>query len=210
MLEFGTFTDQAAAWKLLNDHRVGIELLRLALQRKDSRWLPVIEALRATLPQLDGDDNEALAKLMAANPNHRHWSVVTNSLPSALTLAANPYMELQLLGGSVRAITQAVVGDQALRTLALMRADVAFIGSNAVTIDHGLSTADPQEAAVKRAMIANARQVVVLCDSTKLGRDYLVSFASLEDIDVVITDDSAPRAFIDELGENGVEVIIAR
>lgn len=184
--------------------------------QRDAKRL-IARAAVAFLPEsgcgifLDGGTTtEALAKLMAANPNHRHWSVVTNSLPSALTLAANPYMELQLLGGSVRAITQAVVGDQALRTLALMRADVAFIGSNAVTIDHGLSTADPQEAAVKRAMIANARRVVVLCDSTKLGRDYLVSFASLEDIDVVITDDSAPRAFIDELGENGVEVVIAR
>ena len=91
-----------------------------------------------------------------------------------------------------------------------MRADVAFIGSNALTIDHGLSTADPQEAAVKRAMITNARKVVVMCDSTKLGRDFLVSFAALDDIDVVITDPSAPQAFIDELQDHDVKVTVAR
>ena len=157
-----------------------------------------------------GTTTEALAELMAAFPEERHWSVVTNSLPSALTLAGAPYIELQLLGGQVRAITQAVVGDAALRALALMRADVAFIGSNALTIDHGLSTADPQEAAVKRAMITNARKVVVMCDSTKLGRDFLVSFAALDDIDVVITDPSAPQAFIDELQDHDVKVIVAR
>ena len=100
--------------------------------------------------------------------------------------------------------------DAALRALALMRADVAFIGSNALTIDHGLSTADPQEAAVKRTMITNARKVVVMCDSTKLGRDFLVSFAALDDIDVVITDPSAPQAFIDELRDHDVKVIVAR
>ncbi|MDU3111077.1 MAG: DeoR/GlpR family DNA-binding transcription regulator, partial [Corynebacterium sp.] len=113
------------------------------------------------------------------------------------------------LGGQVRVITQAVAGDTALRTLAVMRADVAFIGSNALTIDHGLSTADPQEAAVKRAMITNARKVIVMADSTKLGRDFLVSFAALEDIDVVITDSSAPEQFVNDLREQGVEVVVA-
>lgn len=157
-----------------------------------------------------GTTNEAMAKLIIANPVQRRISVVTNSLPAALILAVNPYINLQLLGGSVRAITQAVVGDQALRSLALLRADVAFIGSNAITLDYGLSTADPQEAAVKRAMIANAQKVVVLCDSTKLGRDYLVSFAGLDDVDVVITDVGAPRSFIEELTDNGIEVMVAR
>ncbi|MEJ5919683.1 MULTISPECIES: DeoR/GlpR family DNA-binding transcription regulator [unclassified Corynebacterium] len=156
-----------------------------------------------------GTTTEALAELMAHAPDERQWSVVTNSLPNALTLAAANFIELQLLGGQVRVITQAVVGDAALRTLALMRADVAFIGSNALTVDHGLSTADPQEAAVKRAMITNARKVVVMCDSTKLGRDFLVSFAGLDDIDVVITDDSAPEAFVQNLRDHGVEVVIA-
>ena len=49
-----------------------------------------------------------------------------------------------------------------------------------------------------------------MCDSTKLGRDFLVSFAALDDIDVVITDPSAPQAFIDELQDHDVKVIVAR
>ncbi|WP_048758387.1 DeoR/GlpR family DNA-binding transcription regulator [Corynebacterium vitaeruminis] len=156
-----------------------------------------------------GTTTEALAELMVHSPDNRRWSVVTNSLPNAITLAGSNRIELQLLGGQVRVITQAVAGDTALRTLAVMRADVAFIGSNALTIDHGLSTADPQEAAVKRAMITNARKVIVMADSTKLGRDFLVSFAALEDIDVVITDSSAPEQFVNDLREHGVEVVVA-
>lgn len=183
--------------------------------QKDSK-LSIARAAFDYLPEsgggvfLDaGTTTEALGELMCRAPEGRNWSVVTNSLPNALTLAGSNHIELQLLGGQVRVITQAVVGDTALRTLAVMRADVAFIGSNALTIDHGLSTADPQEAAVKRAMIANARKVIVMADSTKLGRDFLVSFATLDDIDVVITDSSAPEAFIDELREHGVEVVVA-
>jgi nitrate reductase molybdenum cofactor assembly chaperone NarJ/NarW len=68
LLEFGAFTSRDSAWKLLNDHRVGIELLHRALVRRESRWLPVVDALRATLPSLGEDDELALAELIAAGP----------------------------------------------------------------------------------------------------------------------------------------------
>lgn len=155
-----------------------------------------------------GTSINALADLISVQPNAHSWSIVSNSLPIALSLASNGLSEVQLLGGTVRAITQAVVGDTALRTMALMRADVAFVGTNALTLDHGLSTADSQEAAMKSAFVTHAHKVVVLCDSTKLGNDYLVSFASIADLDVVITDSGAPQSFIDQLRDREVEVVV--
>lgn len=68
VLEFAALTDREAGWKLLTDHRVSIELLHRALRHRDSRWLPIVESLRATLPVLDGTDEEALAMLIAAGP----------------------------------------------------------------------------------------------------------------------------------------------
>lgn len=68
VLEFGAVHDVDIAWKLLCDNRVGIELLHRALRAKDSAWLPVVQSLRATLPELDGSDEEALAKLIAQGP----------------------------------------------------------------------------------------------------------------------------------------------
>jgi nitrate reductase molybdenum cofactor assembly chaperone NarJ/NarW len=68
VLEFGATVAPDAAWKLLNDHRVGIELLRRALGRRSSPWLDVVQAVRATLPDLDGDDEQALARLIAEGP----------------------------------------------------------------------------------------------------------------------------------------------
>ena len=68
VLEFGATVAPDAAWKLLNDHRVGIELLRRALEHRGSPWLDVVEAVRATLPALDGGDEEALARLIAEGP----------------------------------------------------------------------------------------------------------------------------------------------
>ncbi len=68
VLEFGATVSPEAAWKLLNDHRVGIELLRRALEHRGSPWLDVVQGLRATLPALDGDDEQALARLIAEGP----------------------------------------------------------------------------------------------------------------------------------------------
>ncbi|APT92381.1 D-beta-D-heptose 1-phosphate adenosyltransferase [Corynebacterium phocae] len=157
-----------------------------------------------------GTTINALADLIGSSPIAPHLSIVSNSLPIALSLASNGVPDVQLLGGTVRAITQAVVGDTALRTMALMRADVAFIGTNALTLDHGLSTADSQEAAIKSAFVNHAHKVVVLCDSTKLGTDYLVSFASLDDIDVVITDNDAPETILQQIRDRDIDVVVAK
>ena len=68
LLEFGASSDVGVAWKLLNDHRAGIELLQLALDARPSPWADAITSLRATLPPLDGTQAEAVAKLLADGP----------------------------------------------------------------------------------------------------------------------------------------------
>lgn len=88
LLEFGAFTDRDAAWKLLNDHRVGLELLHRALVRRGSRWLPVVAALRATLPSLGGDDERALAELIASGPPSEDVGI--DSSPYSLDPRLNP------------------------------------------------------------------------------------------------------------------------
>ncbi|MDK8890486.1 DeoR/GlpR family DNA-binding transcription regulator [Corynebacterium macclintockiae] len=152
---------------------------------------------------------EAIAEANASNAPERmapKLNIVTNSLFIATTLAESPRCDVQLIGGHVRAASQAVVGDLATRDIGVLHADVAFIGTNALTIEHGLSTPDAQEGAIKRAMVANSDRVVALCDSTKFGLDYLVSFASIQDIGAIVTDHDAPAPYVSELQNLGIEV----
>lgn len=88
LLEFGAFTDRATAWKLLNEHRVGVELLHRALLRRGSRWLPVVDALRATLPSLGDDDERALAELIASGPPSEDVGI--DSSPYSVDPRLNP------------------------------------------------------------------------------------------------------------------------
>jgi DeoR family transcriptional regulator, fructose operon transcriptional repressor len=96
-----------------------------------------------------------------------------------------------------------------LRTLDALRVDVAFIGTNAISVAHGLSTPDSEEAAVKRAMVRAANHVVVVADSSKIGREDLMSFAPIDRVDVLVTDSEITPNDRAELTDAGVEVVVA-
>lgn len=135
-------------------------------------------------------------------------TVVTNSLPIASQLAVNS-IGVQLLGGRVRGITGATVGAEATASLRRLRCDVAFLGANGVSVRHGLSTPDAEEAAVKESMVQAANTVIVLADSSKVGAERLISFARIKEVDVLIIDDGLPIQAREELAEAGLEVVIA-
>jgi DeoR family fructose operon transcriptional repressor len=152
-----------------------------------------------------GTSTLALARILP----DRELTVFTHSMQVGLELTARRNLQLYLIGGRVRTRTMANVDDWALRQLSDLRADVAFVGTNGLGVARGLSTPDPSEAAVKRAICHAAHQTVVLADHTKLEHESAVKFASTDQIDVLISDRAFPdqerRAFEDA----GVEVVLA-
>lgn len=136
-------------------------------------------------------------------------TVVTDSVLTAALLAGRSDLTVRMLGGQVRGITQAAVGPEALEALATLRVSVAVMGTNGLTVEHGLSTPDPDEAAVKRAMVRAARRVVALADATKIGQEHLVSFADIDDVDLLVTDAALPAPLATQLANTGTEVLIA-
>ncbi|WP_072802019.1 DeoR/GlpR family DNA-binding transcription regulator [Rhodococcoides yunnanense] len=165
------------------------------------------------LPQPGGsavlDAGTTTGRLAALLSSERELTLVTNSVPIAARVAPLTGVNLRVLGGRVRGTTQASVGEEALTALEWLRVDVAFIGTNALSLGHGLSTPDSDEAAVKRAMVRSANHVVVLADSSKVGREHLVSFARLDQIDVLVTDGEIDAEDRKSLTDNGIEVVIA-
>jgi DeoR family transcriptional regulator, fructose operon transcriptional repressor len=165
------------------------------------------------LPGLDGslvlDGGSTTAALADVLPADRRLYVATNSVPIATRLSVSPGVTLHVLGGRVRGITQTAVGDSTVRALADLRVDVAFLGTNGISVAHGFSTPDEAEAATKRAMVRAAQRSVVLADSSKLGREHLVRFAALEDVDVLVTDSGSDPTAVAQLEQAGIEVVVA-
>ncbi|MCW2652554.1 MAG: DeoR family transcriptional regulator, fructose operon transcriptional repressor [Mycobacterium sp.] len=212
--------DRAGILRRVHGGAVPVRALRVVepdvMERENTRADykdAIARAALAFLPISGGsvllDAGTTTGRFAALLPPDREFVVVTNSVPIAARLATAPAISLQLLGGRVRGVTHATVGEPALRILDTLRVDVAFIGTNAISVAHGLSTPDSEEAAVKRAMVHSANYVVVVADSSKVGREELMSFAPIDRVDVLITDSEISGNDRGELTNSGVEVVVA-
>lgn len=193
--------------RLVSEPAVGEKARLMAAEKKR-----IAEAAVALIPSGGAvllDAGTTTGHLASIFPEDREMTVVTNSLPNAMTLSARPTLNLLLVGGRVRGRTLANVDDWALRSLAELKVDVCFIAANGVSIDRGLSTADMSEAAVKRAMVEAGGKIVLLADHTKFGAEHFARFANVADVDVLVTDSGADPRDIAAFEEAGIETVIA-
>lgn len=134
------------------------------------------------------DAGSTTSRLADLIPPDRRLTVFTNTLPIALALVGRPNLTVHTLGGRVRSRTLAEVDAWAARTLGEINVDVAFLGTNGISLDRGLTTPDPAEAAIKRLMLGCARRRILLSDHSKIGQVSTCKHGELADIDLLITD----------------------
>ena len=169
---------------------------------------------RAALEELpDGgsiilDAGTTTVRLAELLPLDRELTVVTHSIPIASILVTRPNVTLHLLGGVVRGRTLAAVGDWTRAQIADVFADVAFMGTNGLSVERGLTTPDLAEASIKRALIDASRRTVVLADHTKFGREDFARVAPLSAIDTVITDLGLDVELAEDVDHAGPRVVM--
>lgn len=172
----------------------------------------IAKAALAEVPQEGAillDAGSTTARLADALPIDRELTVVTHSLTIAMALSARPNLNLMLVGGRLRGRTLASVDDWALRALRDTFVEVAFMATNGISVERGLTTPDMAEAAVKRAAIASAQRTVLLADHTKVGNDCFARFADVADIDTFITDVGIDAQVANDFGASGPRVVKA-
>lgn len=194
-----------------------VSLLEAGLAQRTSQR-PAEKALMARaalqfLPPSGGsvafDAGTSIERLIESIPADYQLTALTHSIPIATKLMAHEDIDLHVIGGRVRGITAAAVGAATIAGFAGTNVDVSFVGTNGASPEHGFSTHDSEEASVKQALIRSGRLVVAVFDSTKFQMHQVFSFASYEDIDVVVTDSDAHPDDIAPLKDAGVEVVLA-
>ena len=153
---------------------------------------------------LDGGSTVlALARLLTAMTG---ITVVTNSLRVAGTFSgAGPRMIL--VGGEFRRLSQTFVGTLTEPIIQRLHVDTAFIGTIGLSPDNGMTTTDPREAHTKELVMAHARQVILLADSSKMGKLSFVEFGSLSAVNVLITDSSIAKEDARAFQRKGVRLL---
>ena len=118
----------------------------------------------------------------------RNLTVLVTNLRAALELASQPAIQVIVVGGRLRASELSMVGHLGEETLRTFQVDKAFIGVGGITLEHGLTEFNFDEAGMKRTMIERARQRIVVADHTKVGRQALAFLCELREIDTLIVD----------------------
>lgn len=150
-----------------------------------------------------GTTTLACARALADVPD---LTVITNSLHITRAFGSASNAQVFLLGGLYAVDNAETVGPLAIAQIAQFHADYAIIGAAALDASAGPMDADFDEASIARAMCAHTRQVVVVADSSKLGRRAAHRVCRLDEVDILICDDIPGEAFSAALAAAKVSV----
>ncbi len=151
-----------------------------------------------------GTTTEAVAANFA---HHRNLMVISNNLNVVDTLSAHPAMELVCVGGKVRTGDRAIVGALAMRFIENFRVDYALIGISALDRDGSLLDFAIDEVEVSQTIIRNARKVILVADSSKVGRSAPVRVCGMEAIDYFVCDAITDPQLRAACESHGVELV---
>jgi DeoR family transcriptional regulator, glycerol-3-phosphate regulon repressor len=148
-------------------------------------------------------------EVASALTSHEDLLVITNNLNVAMLLYRHPRIEVVVAGGTVRRADGAVVGSTATQLIGQFKVDYAIIGASAIDEEGALLDFDYREVQVAQAIIANARSVMLVADSTKLRRSAPVRIAHISQIQTFVTDAALPAGLASICHSRGIEVIEA-
>jgi DeoR/GlpR family transcriptional regulator of sugar metabolism len=152
-------------------------------------------------------DSSSTALTITPFIKHRHdLTVITNSLVIAQDMLNAPNISVVMPGGTLHPDTVSLSDPLGLSLLKRYNIARGFFGAYGLSLSVGLTDVTATEAEVKRPLVAMCRQVVVVLDGTKWGREGAASYADLQDVDIIITDSGAPPDMVKEVRTLGIQV----
>ena len=126
-----------------------------------------------------------------------------------MLLSDNPSFEVIVAGGVVRRRDRGVIGEATIDFIKQFKVDFGIIGISGIDLDGTLLDFDYREVRVSQAIIANSRQVMLVTDHSKFGRNAMVRLGSIAEVDMLFTDQPPPAAMAELLVQADVQVFIA-
>jgi DeoR/GlpR family transcriptional regulator of sugar metabolism len=140
----------------------------------------------------------------------QHLTIITCAINDLWqSLISGGHMQIFFSGGYLRPESMSLVGEVAETVLRGFRAQKAILGIDGISVEHGFTTLNFMEASVKKRMIEASQDLIIVADSTKLGKVCLVPVAQVDRPCTVVTDWNAAPGQVNALRERGVQVILA-
>lgn len=152
-----------------------------------------------------GTTNMEIAKFLTKKQN---LIVVTTDLKIAIYLSSSTDFEILCTGGSVQNTTSSFLGSHAVEFLKNINADISFIGSSSVDVEHGITTPSPSKADIKKQMIKCSNKRILVADSSKFQKIGFIKVCNLNEFHKIITDDDLDKNTIKEIRNNNIKLIL--
>jgi DeoR family transcriptional regulator of aga operon len=165
----------------------------------------VIPRQRYAIALCGGTTTASVARALAG---HDELTIVTNSLTIAQLITNYPQLKVIMTGGILRPESLELVGVLAENTFNAINLGAAIVGTDGLTAAGGVTTHDETEARTNNAMVTHAQRVIVVADGSKIGRLALAQVATIDQVDLLVTDASADPQALDEIRAAGVEVLV--
>jgi DeoR family transcriptional regulator, aga operon transcriptional repressor len=157
-----------------------------------------------------GTTTTAIARALVVRDDLQDVVVFTNAINIALELEpAIPRFTVVVIGGTLRPMQHSLVDPLGGLMLERINAHTVFLGCNGIDPIGGITNINLPEAEIKRRMLLSARRRIVVADGSKVGNVELAYLCSVDEIDLLITDNSADPAVLSALRERELEVMLA-
>ena len=169
---------------------------------------------KAAAPYLDGghsvflDSGSTVEKIVDFVPQKK-TTFITSSPQIALDLCRKGPHSVNIIGGRVDRDSLSVSGMHAMRFLADVNLDVAFLSPSGFSLSGGFTCGNYSECELKSTVARKARFVVMLMDKTKIDRVLPFTFCKLEDVDVLITDAPLPEEIVRAVDTDRTKIVYA-
>jgi DeoR family transcriptional regulator, aga operon transcriptional repressor len=172
-------------------------------------------AAGSTVALNGGTTTSEVARALATRPDlqdgigEQAITVVTNAMNIANELAVRPHVKIVVTGGVTRGQSYELIGPFASLVLTELTLDWAILGVDALDPRNGAAAHHEGEASINHLMATRADQVMIVTDSSKLGRRAFARVCAPEDIDVIVTDREASPEMLAAFTDRGIRVITA-
>ena len=154
------------------------------------------------------DSGTTLMQLAQQLHEIKNLTIITNALDIALKLSEFENLKLIIPGGIFRKKSYSLVGVNAAENFQMYRADKYFVSADGISAD-GIFTSNLEEGQIARIIISNAKENIVLIDSSKFDREGIVNFSSLLNIHTVVTNGNIPKKYAQWFKNYGIKVVCA-
>jgi DeoR/GlpR family transcriptional regulator of sugar metabolism len=148
-----------------------------------------------------------IIELARALPEDLHATFFTGSLPAAFEYMHHPNIEVIIIGDRLSKNSQITIGGGAISKIREIKADLSFLGVNAIDIEYGITDSDWDIVQLKQAMIESSSKVVVLTISEKVNTTKRLKVCNVKDIDVLITELKPDDPMLELYAKSGIEII---